>query len=232
MFFDPLYFVYVGPAMLIALLAQVWVKSAVSTWSQRPNQRGLTGQETAHAVLARAGVQGVRVELTHGFLSDHYDPRTSTLRLSPQVFEGRSVAALAIAAHEAGHAIQHAHKYGPLELRSLAVPTASIGSWLSIPLIFIGAIFAMPSLVLLGIIAFSAIVLFQLITLPVEFDASRRAKLVLVEAGLASSPQDERGVSAVLTAAAMTYVAAAIQSIATLLYYLVRFGVIGGSQRE
>ncbi|MGE3163836.1 MAG: zinc metallopeptidase [Planctomycetota bacterium] len=230
--FDPKYFLYVGPALLVAFAAQLWVKSAVATWSRRPNQRGLTGYETAEAVLRAAGVQGVRIEPSHGFLSDHYDPRSSTLRLSPDVYRGRSVAALAIAAHEAGHAIQHAAKYAPLELRSIAVPTASIGSWISIPLLIAGMILNSPALAFLGILAFSAIVLFQLITLPVEFDASRRAKRVLIDSGLAVSSEDQRGVSAVLTAAAMTYVAAAVQSLATLLYYLARFGMIGGSSNR
>ncbi|MEE8141967.1 MAG: zinc metallopeptidase, partial [Planctomycetota bacterium] len=215
--FDPMFWAFVGPPLLLSLLAQAWVKGAFAKWSRVRIQSGLNGRDVATQVLRTAGIQGVRVEEARGFLSDHYDPRSKTLRLSAQVANKASVAACAVAAHEAGHAIQHARKYAPLQLRSAYVPAASIGSWLSIPLIFIGAILNSSGLITLGVILFGALVLFQLITLPVEFDASRRAQAVLAESGIVSDAKEAAGVSTVLTAAAMTYVAATIQAIATLL---------------
>lgn len=225
--FDPIYLLIVGPTFLLALLAQLWVKSAFGRWSKRANSRGLTGAQAADAVLRSAGIRGVRIEPSQGFLSDHYDPSSTTLRLSPQNFSGRSIAAVAIAAHEAGHAIQHAHKYAPLELRSWAVPAASIGSGLAFPLFMIGLILRQPILAIAGIVLFSAVVAFQLITLPVEFDASRRAKKIVSDSGLITTAEEHKGVSAVLTAAAMTYVAATVQAIATLLYFILRSGLFG-----
>ncbi|MFQ5653157.1 MAG: zinc metallopeptidase [Planctomycetota bacterium] len=226
-YFDPRYFIFVGPAILLAIVAQMWVKGAMAKWSRVPIRAGLTGRQVAERVLNLGGVSGVAIQETRGWLSDHYDPRHQALRLSPQVHNSTSVAACAVAAHEAGHAIQHARRYAMLQLRSAYVPAASIGSWLSIPLIFLGFIFTMPALTTLGVIFFSAVVLFQLITLPVEFDASRRAKKVLAEGGLVADAEEARGVSAVLTAAAMTYVAATLQAISTLLYYLYILGFFG-----
>lgn len=227
-FFDPLFLIMVGPAFLLALGAQILVKSTVAKWSARGTGSGMTGEQAAHAVLRHAGVSGVSVELTQGFLSDHYDPRTRSLRLSQQNFSGRSVAAVAIAAHEAGHAIQHARKYAPLQLRSMAVPVAQFGSMAFFPLFLAGLFLKAPPLLLLGVALFAGVVLLQLITLPVEFDASRRAKMVLAEGGLVRDAEEQRGVAAVLNAAALTYVAAAIQAILTLLYYAYRAGLIGG----
>ena len=220
MFFDPVYFVYVGPAMLLAIFAQVWVKRAFTKWSRVAIRQRLTGREVALRVLAHAGIQNVTVEEARGFFSDHYDPRHRTLRLSPKVANEASVAACAVAAHEVGHAIQHARRWAPLQLRSAAVPAASIGSNLSIPMIFLGMFLRSPSLLLFGTILFAAVVLFQIITLPVEFDASRRAKKVLAETGMGATGEEAAGVAAVHTVAAMTYVAATIQAVAQLLYYL------------
>lgn len=228
--FDPLYLLIVGPFMLLALLTQFWVHSAFKKWSKQRASTGLSGAQVAAEVLRAADVSGVRIEETHGFLGDHYDPRTRTLRLSRDNFHGASVAAAAIAAHEAGHAIQHARLYGPLRLRALAVPAATIGGNLAVPLFLVGMIFNWPQLAMAGIVLFSAVVLFQLITLPVEFDASARAKSMLAELALVRTDEEARGVSAVLTAAAMTYVAATVQAIATLLYFLLRSGVLGGNR--
>jgi len=225
---DMNYFIFVGPAILFALLAQGLVKGAMHRWSREPLSRPLTGAEVARRVLERGGAPGVGIEISHGWLSDHYDPRSRTIRLSEANYHGQSVAAAAVAAHEAGHAIQHARKYAPLALRSFYVPLASIGSGLSFPLIILGAIFSAPPLVLAGVALFSAVVLFQILTLPVEFDASRRAKRLLVEGGLVSADHEARGVSAVLNAAALTYVAATVQAVLTLLYYLHALGLLGG----
>ncbi|HUU43588.1 MAG TPA: zinc metallopeptidase, partial [Planctomycetota bacterium] len=162
------------------------------------------------------------------WLSDHYDPRSKTLRLSPEVHGGRSVASVGVAAHEAGHALQHAHGYAPMSLRSAFVPVATFGSWLAFPLIFIGFLFASLELMKWGIILFGAIVVFQLITLPVEFNASKRAKAALANSGIVVTEEEAHGVSAVLSAAALTYVAAAVAALAQLLYFLLRSGLLGG----
>lgn len=214
------YLIYMIPAMILAMIAQLLVKTAVSKYSQVPLARRMTGEEVARRVLDHAGVPGVTIERARGFLSDHYDPRAQVIRLSEGIHDGRTVTAAAIAAHEAGHAIQKERKYAPLALRSLYVPLASFGGRGAIPLLILGAFLQMEMLIFVGIALFSAVVLFQLITLPVEFDASRRAKAVLAETGIIVDAAEARGVSSVLTAAALTYVAAAIQSILTLLYYL------------
>ncbi|MEM7166079.1 MAG: zinc metallopeptidase [Planctomycetota bacterium] len=226
--FDPVYFIFVGPAFLLAMFAQMRVKSAFAQWSQVGSSARLPGREVARRVMQHAGVGGVQIEPSQGFLSDHYDPSRRILRLSPDNYEGTSIAAAAIAAHEAGHAIQHAQAYAPLKLRSAAVPAATVGSSLSVICFFAGMFLQMQPLLWVGVIAFSAVVLFQLITLPVEFDASRRAKAVLVDSGIVHLEEEEKAVAKVLNAAALTYVAAAIQSILTLLYFLYRSGLIGG----
>ena len=218
-----LYFLFIAPALLLAVIAQARVKSAFHRWSQVQSRTGLTGAQVAQRVLDHGGTQGVRIEATPGKLTDHYDPRGKVLRLSEANYHGRSVAAAAVAAHEAGHAIQHAREYGPLVLRSLAVPAANFGSGLSFPLLIIGAIMSFPPLILAGVVLFSFVVLFQLITLPVEFDASRRAKLVLADSGIIVDEEEARGVSNVLNAAALTYVAAAAQAVLTLMYYVIVF---------
>jgi uncharacterized protein len=233
MFFDPMYFVFLAPAMILALWAQTKTQSAFRRYSQVGNAAGLTGAEAAAAMLRSQGIDIVStpeeaqrrqnaaaIVRIGGFLSDHYDPRARVLRLSPQVYGGRSLSAVGVACHEAGHAMQHAHNYALLGMRTALVPVASIGSWLSFPLIILGFILSSANLVGLGIAAFSLIVLFQLITLPVEFDASRRAKLALGELNIAGNAQEARGVAIVLNAAAWTYVAAAFSAVMTLLYYL------------
>lgn len=236
--FDPLYLLFVGPGMLLALFAQGLVSSRFNRWSRVPTRRGLTGAEVASAILHVEGVSGVRIEPVEGTLSDHYDPTSRTLRLSPDVYAGRSVAAAGIAAHEVGHAIQHARAYPWLGMRSRLVPALGITSKLAMPTIVIG--FLMMSILhsplghavlLLGIALFAVMVIFQLVTLPVEFDASRRA-LVAIERGHIAQGQELVGAKEVLSAAALTYVAAAVSSVMTLLYFLVRAGLLGGRREE
>ncbi|MDQ4077984.1 MAG: zinc metallopeptidase [Chloroflexota bacterium] len=219
MFFDPMYFVFALPALLLGLYAQMKVKRAYSQYSQVRTTRGLTGAQIARYLLDSEGLHEVAIEETQGMLSDHYDPRGKVLRLSPDVYRGSTVAAAGIAAHEMGHALQHARNYAPLALRSAMVPSVQFGSWLG-PLIFIaGFLMQSPSLALIGLVLFAAVALFSVVTLPVEFDASRRAKALLTDRGILIQ-QETEGVNKVLNAAALTYVAAALQAISTLLYYV------------
>lgn len=232
---DGQYFLFVGPFMLLSMWASWRVKSTFSHWSQAGVRSGLTGADVARRILADHGVRDVAVEATDGFLSDHYDPQAKALRLSPDVYHGRSVAALGVAAHEVGHAIQHAHKYAPLAFRSAIVPLANIGSQLGMWIFMIGlamsASGAGKTLAIVGIGLFGCSTLFTLVTLPVEFDASRRALLTLEQGGHLRADELD-GARRVLGAAALTYVAAAATSIATLLYFLMRSGLLGGSRRE
>jgi len=221
MFFDPLYFLIVGPTVLIAMWASWRVRSLFTRYSSVGVRTGMTGAEAAVAV-ARAGGADVTVERHQGFLSDHYDPRTRTLRLSPEVYDGRSISSIAVAAHEAGHSIQHVAGYAWLGFRTQMVPICMIGSNLWIWVFFAGLMFRLPFLENLGILLFGVVVLFQLVTLPVEFDASNRAKAVLARSGIVATTEEAEGVSKVLGAAAMTYVAGALTAIATLAYLLVR----------
>lgn len=231
MFFDPVYLAFLLPGILLSLWASWNTKATFNKYSQVGSRRGWSGAEAARELIKRRGAQGVRVEETPGFLSDHYDPGARVLRLSPDVFHGRSLAALGVAAHEAGHAIQHATGYGPLKWRSWIVKPAMIGSNLSSVVLTIGFMSQMAGLVWIGIILFSAFVLFTLVTLPVEFDASNRAVAALQETGMIE-PSEAPGARAVLRAAAMTYVAAAIAAILQLLYFLMRAGLLGGRREE
>jgi Zn-dependent membrane protease YugP len=225
--FDPLYWLIIGPTMLLAFWAQMRVKSSYEKWSQIGASSRLTGAEAADRMLRSAGLNDVKIEQVQGFLSDHYDPRSRVLRLSPQNYQGTSVAAMGVACHEAGHALQHANGYAPLALRNAIVPVASIGSWLSWPMIFGGLILNWMNLAIAGVVLFGALVVFQLITLPVEFDASNRAKAQIRSLGIIHSEGESKGVSAVLNAAAMTYVAATITALAQLLYFALRLGLFG-----
>jgi hypothetical protein len=229
MWFDPMYLLFLAPAILLGMWAQWRVHSAYATASRIRPRSGMSGAEAAQEVMRTADVRRVGIEPVQGFLSDHYDPRHKMLRLSPEVYEGRSLAALGIAAHEAGHAIQDARRYAPLVLRNGLVPLASLGGSLSWIIILIGFVLASMNLILVGIAAFSLTVVFQLINLPVEFDASRRARIALVEGGLVT-PEEEVYVKKVLDAAALTYVAATLSSILTLLYFLYRAGLLGGNR--
>jgi Zn-dependent membrane protease YugP len=214
------------PGLLISGLASWLVKSAFNRYSQVPSSRRYTGAEAAQALLDRAGIHDVRIVPAHGFLSDHYNPVSKELALSESVYGSSSIAAIGVATHEAGHAIQHATGYVPLWLRSALVPVAGIGSNLSYFVIMVGIVTGWLGLSLIGVILFSTVVLFQIVTLPVEFDASSRAKRLVVDAGIID-PQERVGVDRVLNAAAMTYVAAVITSLLTLIYFLLRSGLLG-----
>jgi Zn-dependent membrane protease YugP len=225
--FDPYYLLFFLPGMLLSLWASARVKSTFHRYSQVASRRGFTGAEAARELIRRRGISGVHVEETQGFLSDHYDPRHRVLRLSPDVYHGRSLASVGVAAHEAGHAIQHAKSYGPLKFRSYVVKPAMIGSNLGTIAAGMGLMIQSAGLLWVGIVLFSAFVLFTLVTLPVEFDASKRAVAALQEIGMIDADEVE-GTSAVLKAAAMTYVAAAITALLQLLYFLMRAGLLGG----
>ena len=256
MFFDPLYLMLLAPAMILALWAQFKVKRAYKLYSEVPTARGVTGAEVAHHILRANGITDVPVEVADGFLSDHYDPRhrvlrlssvpiervpgqlsdhydprSRTVRLSESTFDHPTPAAIAIATHEVGHAIQHARAYAPLVLRNTLAPVAMLGSNLAMILLMVGMFLHAMGLVYLGIIGFSAAVVFTLITLPVEFDASRRAKELLPQLGLVVAGE-QAGVAKVLNAAALTYVAAAISAVLQLVYFLLRAGLLGGSRDE
>jgi len=222
MFFDPMYFVFAMPPMLLGLWAQFKVKSAFNKYSQVRTQSGMNGAEAARRILQRGGLGNVTIETAQGMLSDHYDPGHKTLRLSEQVYSLPSIASVGVAAHEVGHAFQDKMGYAPLQLRSFMVPAVSIGSNIG-PILFIAGMFLAgtigTTLAWAGIILFGATALFALVTLPVEFDASRRAKELLVSQGIVSSAE-MKGVNAVLDAAALTYVAAAAQAIMQLVYFL------------
>ncbi len=217
-FFDPMYLVFAGPPLLLALYAQWKVKRAFNKYARVRTARGITGAQIARALLDSQGLSSVRVERVGGFLSDHYDPRGKVLRLSPQVHDTPSVAAAGVAAHEMGHALQDATGYAPLTLRTAMVPAVRFGSNLGPILFIVGLLMQFPTLAWVGLVFFAASVVFALVTLPVEFDASRRAKALLSNQGFVVQGEGE-GVNKVLNAAALTYVAGALQAIATLAYY-------------
>jgi Zn-dependent membrane protease YugP len=238
MFFDPMYVLIVLlPGVVISGIASLLVKSAFNRYSRVASMRGFTGAEAAQTLLDRAGIHDVRIVPAHGVLSDHYNPATKELALSGPVYSSNSVAAIGVATHEAGHAIQHATHYAPLWARSALVPMAGIGSSLGWIVMALGL--AMQSaggkfgttLIFIGAGLFAMVLLFQIVTLPVEFDASARAKRLVVEAGIVY-PEERHGIDAVLNAAAMTYVAAVITTLLTLLYYLWRAGLFGGRRDE
>jgi len=217
--FDPTYIVLVMlPSLAVALWAQFKVQHAMSRYNRVPNQNGMSGAEAAEEILAANGIDDVRIEMTRGFLGDHYDPQRRVLRLSPEVYRGRSLAAVGIAAHEAGHALQQARAYAPLALRTAIVPLAAF-SQLAFPLLVIGLMLRMSLLINLGIILFLAVVVLQLVNLPVEYNASRRAREALLRLGIVGAHEDQ-GVRAVLNAAALTYVAAALGAVLQLLYFV------------
>ncbi len=219
LFFSPLLLLLSLPAMLIAFIAQSLLQSRLGKYGRIASSSGLTGRECAQAILDAEGISGVRIEPVAGFLSDHYSPGERVLRLSPDIHDGRSIAALGVAAHEVGHAIQHARGYAPLALRSTIAPAAAIGSTLGIWLVPLFIAIHAIGLAELGLLIFSASTLFTLVTLPVEFDASRRAIAVLGRLGLTRGEETDAA-RKVLTAAGLTYVAAAASSIAYLLYFL------------
>lgn len=227
MMFDPLYLIFMIPALLLSLFASFRTKSAFNKYSKVRVASGMTGAQAAQRLLDGAGIRDVKIVPHEGMLSDHYNPVTKTLALSEQVFSVPSVAAVGVACHEAGHAIQHAQAYKPLWLRSALVPTANIGSTLGYIVMTLGLFMSSANMVLFGAVLFSAVLLFQIVTLPVEFDASARAKKLASANGIVLAHERD-GMDRVLNAAAMTYVAAAISTLLTLLYFLLRAGLLGG----
>jgi Zn-dependent membrane protease YugP len=225
-FFDPIYFLFLSPAILLMLWAQSRINSAYRKGMQIPAP--LSGAAAAQHILDVSGVEDVSVEMTRGHLSDHYDPIHKVLRLSPEVYNSRSASAVGIAAHEAGHALQHAHAWLPLQIRNAAVPAARFGPVAFFILLLLGMFLQSPQLIILGITAYAGVFFFQLVNLPVEFDASNRAKRLLGELGIVDQ-QGAAAVRSVLNAAAWTYVAATLQTLLTVLYYIIRFT---GSSRE
>ena len=219
-----LYLLISLPALLLGLYAQAKVRGSFNKYSQVRTSNGMTGAEVARKILDANNLGEVKVQQTRGTLSDHYDPRNKTLSLSQAVYATPSIAAAGVAAHEAGHAIQHKENYGPLAFRSLMVPAVQLGSWLG-PIVFMGGLlFNSQNLALIGLIAFAATAVFSIVTIPVEMDASRRAKAMLRSTGI-TYPSELQGVDQVLDAAALTYVAGAVQVLSTLLYYgLLLFG--------
>ncbi|MGE5199181.1 MAG: zinc metallopeptidase [Rhodospirillaceae bacterium] len=235
--FDPLYWLVVGAGLILSLWASFKVKGTFAKYSQFATRSGMSGADVARRILAQNGIHDVEVEAVGGSLTDHYDPRTKTLRLSEPVYAGRSMAAFGVAAHEVGHAIQHARAYAPLKWRSAWVPVANIGGGLSMFVIMAalflgGATSATGQTVgMIGVVLFATTTLFTLITLPVEFDASKRALATLQSGGYVST-EEYAGAKKVLDAAALTYVAAAITSIMTLLYWAYALGLFGGRRDE
>jgi uncharacterized protein len=228
MYFDPLYFIIALPALILGLYAQWKVQSTFRKYLGVANERGITGAQAAYLLLSAAGLSHVSLERTEGDLSDHYDPRQKVMRLSDSVARRASLGGVGVVAHEVGHAVQDATAYGPMRLRSSIVPVVTIGSWLG-PIIFmLGMYTASSGLTLLGVIAFGATALFSLVTLPVELNASRRAMVMLRDSGILL-PEELPAARQVLNAAALTYVAALMQSLSTLLYYLLR---LRGSRRR
>ncbi|MEJ2079416.1 MAG: zinc metallopeptidase [Acidobacteriota bacterium] len=221
MIFDPVYFIFLAPALLLSFWASWRVKKNFNKYSKIGTARGITGAQAAAEVLRDSGITDVQVVRARGFLSDHYNPVNKTLALSDSVYDSTSIAAVGVAAHEAGHAIQHAQHYSPLWIRSLLVPTANIGSSVGYMVMLFGLILNSAGMIMIGAVLFGAVLLFQIVTLPVEFDASHRAKKLLVSHGIIME-RERVGVDKVLNAAAMTYVAAAITTLLTLLYFLMR----------
>jgi Zn-dependent membrane protease YugP len=229
--FDPNYLFYMLPALILTLLASMYVRSTYNRWSRVPARSGLTGSQAAQRLINNGGLYGVQIEGIAGKMSDHYDPRSKVLRLSGGVGNSTSVAALAIAAHELGHAMQDAEEYFPLKLRAALVPAVNIGSNLGWILIMLGLFFKISGLAWLGVFAFAAGAVFAVATLPVEFDATSRAKRLLADTGLIVGEDEQRGVNAVLTAASLTYVAALVTAIVQLFYFTGLAGGIGGRRR-
>ena len=219
-YLNPQYLLFMAPAFLVMLLAQWYVKSTYKKWSQVPARTRISGAEAAQRLKSRGGLHDITIEQVSGNLSDHYDPKKKALKLSTNVYRGNSVAALAIAAHELGHAMQDKERYLPLRLRSVMVPAVNIGSTLGWILIAIGLFIDVIGLAWLGVIAFSGGAVFALATLPVELNASARAKQLLKQTGIVQGSQEQRGVNNVLNAAALTYVASLFTAVMQLLYWV------------
>ncbi len=222
MFFDPLYLILIAPAFLFAMWAQMKVKTAFKKGGQYRPRSGLSGSQTARRILDQNGLNDIQIDRAKSWLGDHYDPKHRVVRLSPEVYDGQTLSALGVAAHEVGHALQQATSYAPLAIRNSIVPMASIGTNMAFGLFFIGMIFHSARILMpIGIILFTVVVVFQLINLPVEFNASRRARVILLSNGMVTAEEDQV-VAQVLNAAAMTYVAATLMAIVQLLYMILR----------
>lgn len=232
MWFDSRYLMFMLPAMLLMMAVQFYVRSAYSRWSQVPARSRFTGAQAAQRLIQSGGLYGVRIEGVAGELTDHYDPRDKTLRLSQGVYDSPSVAALAIAAHELGHAMQDKEEYFPLRLRAMLVPAVNIGSYLGWILILIGLLLQLTGIAWLGVAVFSGGALFALATLPVELNASARARKLLTDSGLIVSEEEMRGVNNVLNAAALTYVAALVTAVLQLLYWVSVVAGMSGRRRS
>ena len=227
-FYDPTYLVFMVPALILMTLTSWYVNAAYRKWSQVPARSRMTGIEAAQRLIARGGMPGVQVQGTAGNLTDHYDPRNKTLFLSQGVANNASVASVAIAAHELGHAVQDAEGYLPLRLRAALVPMVNIGSSLGWILIVIGLLLRWTDLAWLGVLVFSGGAVFALATLPVELNASIRARQLLSESGIIQTEEERRGVNNVLNAAALTYVAGLVTAVLQLLYFV---SLVGGRRR-
>jgi hypothetical protein len=230
-YFDPTYWMLMLPGIALVVLAQVWVSSTYRRWGRVRSTSGLNGADAARRLLSYSGLNDVTLEGTAGSLTDHYDPRRRVLRLSAGVAQSPSVASVAIAAHEIGHALQDQDGYLPLRLRAALVPAVNLGSWLGWILIFAGLILRSVDIAWLGVIAFAGGAVFALATLPVELNASSRARALLAQSGLAVGDDDRRGVNAMLNAAAFTYVAALAAAALQLLYYVLLVGGMGRRRR-
>ena len=227
MWIDPLSWLFIIPGVIIAGLASAYTHSAFEKYKRIGASSGLTGAQAAQRLLSSAGVFDVRIERLGGFLTDHYDPSSRILRLSPDVFDGQSLSSIGVACHEAGHALQHADSYAFLGLRSSLVPLTNFSSVASYFVILLGFLLMSQEMILVGAVLFGVTVLFSIVTLPVEWDASARAKRLMVSCGIVSAGERD-GAAEVLNAAFMTYVASAVSSLLMLLYYLLRAGVFGG----
>lgn len=225
-FWDPTMIILI-PAVIISLYAQMKVSSTFHRYSQVPSNRGMTGADVARYILNKNGLYDVPIERIGGQLSDHYDPKTRVVRLSADVYGSTSLAALGVAAHEVGHAVQHDTGYMPLYIRNTIIPVTQIGSYLAIPLFFLGLFMSSPMLVKWGVLLFGAIVFFQMVTLPVEFNASSRALRTLGNEGILDA-SELKGTSKVLRAAALTYVAAALMAVLQLVRLVLISGILGG----
>ena len=223
------YLCFMVPAFLLVMIAQLYVNSAYSKWGRVAVRSGLTGAQAAERLISRGGLAGVRLERIAGKLTDHYDPRDKVLRLSQGVADTPSVASVAVAAHELGHAMQDAQDYGPLRFRSALVPMVGIGSWLGWIMIFAGLILGLTNLAWLGVAVFSGGALFALATLPVELNASSRAKRLLADTGIIAGEDEQAGVNSVLNAAAFTYVAGLASAVMQLLYFA---SMVSGRSRD
>ena len=228
-YWNPQYLLYMAPAMLLMLAAQWYVNSTYKKWGQIPSKNGISGLEAAQRIIRTGGLKEMAIHQVPGQLTDHYDPRKTELSLSANVYQGSSVASIAIAAHELGHAQQDQDGYFPLRIRSMLVPAVNIGSTLGWILIMVGLVLNVIGIAWLGVFAFSGGTIFALATLPVELNASSRAKVLLRNSGIITSPEEDRGVNQVLNAAALTYVASLFTAVMQLLYWI---SIVAGGRRR